>query len=99
MDSSGALYRLIEEVNERRTREGLCETMTIEEKRKAIEIFLSRPKSVKNRSINRFRSIVKKRLQEMFRKSGLFLAHHIASLSLVGEAITQNGLLTMAVKY
>jgi len=69
MDSSGALYRLIEEVNERRTREGLCETMTIEEKRKAIEIFLSRPKSVKNRSINRFRSIVKKRLQEMFRKS------------------------------
>jgi len=68
MDSSGTLYRLIEEVNERRAREDLCGTMTIEEKRKAIEIFLSRPKSVKNRSINRFHSIVKRKLQEIFRK-------------------------------
>lgn len=69
MDSSGTLYRLIEEVNKRRVTDGFCGTMSAEDRKKAIAILLADPpKPMRNASINRFRSTVKRRLQEIFRK-------------------------------
>jgi len=70
MDSSGTLYELIEEANRRVTQESSCGTMTIEERKKAIDILLSHPgRPIRNRSIDSFRNTVKRRIWRVFHKS------------------------------
>jgi len=70
MDSSGTLYKLIEEEMNRRKTDSSdfsCGTMSAEGRKKAIEIFLSAPsKPIGNHSINRFRRIVKRSLRGIF---------------------------------
>jgi len=70
MDSSGILYELIEEANRRVVREGSCGTMTIEERKKAIDILLSHSsRSIRNRSIDLFCNTMKRRIWRVFHKS------------------------------
>ena len=69
MDSSGELYKLIEEEMNRRETDSsnfCCGTMSAEGRKKAIEILLSARKPVYNRSIDRFRRIVKRSLRRIF---------------------------------
>lgn len=68
MDSSGTLYRLIEEVNRKRAK-GTGTTMSKEDREKAIAILLADPpKPIRNASIERFRRVIKSRLNRIFHR-------------------------------
>jgi len=68
MDSSGTLYRLIEEMNRKKRDDLCCGTMSAEDRERAIDILLSAEKPIENRSIDKFRRVMKRRLRELFRK-------------------------------